>query len=137
MLIDASRFPLVWMQIATPSKNPGDSPFAEFEALLARKEPFVLLNDEGLHQGSHEHSPDEMKQTSLWMKRHKSDLRTFVKASIHIEPSTPKRLAARAFAIVYEKFWGYPMLMTATKKEALALAQKLLAKEINSEFRAG
>lgn len=129
MLIDASLFPLVWMQIASPSQNPDDSPFAEFEALLARKEPFVLLNDEGLTQGDHEHSPAEMKQTSLWMKRHKSDLRAFVKASIHIEPSTTKRLAAKAFAIVYEKFWGYPMFMTATKEEALALAQKLLAGE--------
>ncbi|MDR6575951.1 hypothetical protein [Pseudomonas extremaustralis] len=129
MLIDATQFPLVWMQIATPSKNPEGSPFAEFEALLARKEVFVLLDDEGLDKGNHEHSPEEMKQTSLWMKNHKSDLRAFVKASIHIEPSTAKRLASKAFAVVYEKFWGYPMLMTATKEEALTLARKLLAGE--------
>ncbi|PMX27496.1 MULTISPECIES: hypothetical protein [unclassified Pseudomonas] len=129
MLIDATQFPLVWMQISTPSKNPEDSPFAEFEALLARKEVFVLLNDESLDSGEHEHSPEEMKQTSLWMKRHKSDLRAFVKASIHIEPNTAKRLASKAFAVMYEKFWGYPMLMTVTKEEALALAQKLLAGE--------
>ena len=129
MVIDATQFPLVWMQIAAPNKNPDGSPFAEFDALLARKEPFVLLNDEGLDAGDHEHSPGEMKQASLWMKRNKSDLRAFVKASIHIEPRTAKRLASKAFAVVYEKFWGYPMLMTATKDEALALAQKLLAGE--------
>ena len=129
MFIDATRFPLVWIQIATASRNPEDSPFAEFEALLARKKSFVLLNDEGLGRGNHEHSPDEMKQTSLWMKRHKRELRAFVKASIHIEPSTTKRLAANAFAVIYAKFWGYPMLMTATKEEALALAHKLLSDE--------
>lgn len=129
MLIDATRFPLVWVQIAATRENPAASPFAEFEALLARKEAFVLLNDEGLDAGEHEHAPQEMKQTSLWMKRHKSELRAFVKASIHIEPSVAKRLAAKAFAVVYEKFWGYPLLMTATREEALALAQKLLAGE--------
>jgi len=129
VLIDATEFPLVWMQIAAPSNKPEDSPFAEFEALLARKEVFVLLNDEGLDTGDHEHSPEEMKQTSLWMKRHKSDLRIFVKASIHIEPSTAKRLASKAFTVVYEKFWGYPMLIAATKEEALVMAQNLLAGE--------
>jgi hypothetical protein len=127
MLIDAARFPLVWMQIAAPGGNPTTEPFAEFEALLARREVFVLFNDEGLDKGEHEHSPEEMKQTSLWMKRHKSELRDFVKAAIYIEPSATKRLVTKAFTLVYEKFWGYPMLMVATKDEALALAQKLLA----------
>ncbi|TDA43288.1 hypothetical protein [Burkholderia pyrrocinia] len=129
MLIDASKFPLVWMRLNAPGTDPTVSPFAEFEGLLARKEVFVLLNDEGLDKGEHEHSPEERKQTSLWMKRHKSELRTFVKAGIYIEPNTAKRLATKAFALVYEKFWGYPMLTVATKDEALALAQRLLLGE--------
>ncbi|SKC74305.1 hypothetical protein [Paraburkholderia hospita] len=129
MLIDAAQFPLVWMRINAPSNNAEASPFSEFEALLAREEVFVLLNDEELDKGEHEHSPEEMKQTSLWMKRHKSELRAFVKAAIYIEPSTAKRLATKAFAVVYEKFWGYPMLMVASNDEALALAKKLLPGE--------
>ena len=129
MLIDATRFPFVWMRMNAPSDNPDASPFSEFEALLARKESFVLFNDEGLDRGEHEHSPEEMKQASLWMKRHKSELRAFVKAGIYIEPNAAKRLATKAFALVYEKFWGYPMLMVATKDEALALARKLLPGE--------
>ncbi|WP_347554401.1 hypothetical protein [Robbsia sp. KACC 23696] len=127
MLIDAARFPLVWMRMNAPSNNPDASPFSEFEALLARKEPFVLFNDEGLDTGEHAHSPEEMKQTSLWMKRHKGELRTFVKAMVCIESSAAKRLAAKAFAVVYEKFWGYPILMAANKEDALTLAQELLS----------
>lgn len=127
MLIDAARFPLVWMRINASSNNLDAPPFFEFEALLARKEVFVLFNDEGLDEGGREHSPEEMRQTSLWMKRHKSELRAFVKAMICIESSAAKRLAAKAFAVVYEKFWGYPMLMVATKDDALALAQELLS----------
>lgn len=126
MLIDATQFPLVWTRINAPGNTSGASPFSEFEALLARQEAFVLLNDEGLDEGEHEHPQEEMKQTSLWMKRHKSELRAFVKAMICIESNTAKRLAAKAFAVVYEKFWGYPMLMVATREDALALAQQLL-----------
>lgn len=132
MLIDASQFPMVWMRLNAPGADPTVSPFAEFEGLLARKEVFVLLNDEGLdkgEQGEHEHPQEEMKQTSLWMKRHKSELRAFVKAGIYIEPNTAKRLATKAFALMYEKFWGFPMLTVATRDEALALARKLLPGE--------
>lgn len=129
MHIDAIQFPLVWIQIATPSKNPEDPPFAEFKALLARNEVFVLLNDEDLDEGEHEHWSEEIEQTSLWMKRHMSDLRAFVKASIHVEPSTAKRLPSKALAIAYEKFWGYPILIAATKEEALAMAHNLLTGE--------
>ncbi len=135
MLIDASQFPLVWMRLNAPGTDLETSPFAEFEALLARKKVFVVLNDEGLDKGEHEHSPEEKKQASLWMKRHKSELKAFIKAAIHIEPNTAKRLATKAFALVYEKFWGYPMLMVATKDEALALAQTLLPSE-EAETRA-
>ncbi|SBS32997.1 hypothetical protein MSP8887_01838 [Marinomonas spartinae] len=131
MLLDVSQFPLVWIRLNAQCADPEASLFDEFEALLARKSVFVLLNDEGLNEdeGDHEHSPEEMKQMSLWMKRHRSELRSFVKAAIYIEPNTAKRLATKAFALVYEKFWGYPMFMVATKNEALDLAQTLLLSE--------
>ncbi|WP_223441619.1 hypothetical protein [Pseudomonas sp. BF-R-19] len=125
MRIDATQFPFVWLQKTTLGDSQEKS-LAKFEALIARNEPFVLLSNEGLDKEQPEHSPDEMKQMALWMKRHKSELKRYVKASIHIESSLTKRLAGKAFAVVYEKFWGYPMLMTATEDEALALAQKLL-----------
>jgi hypothetical protein len=129
MLIDATQFPLVWMRFSKRGSDPNASPFAEFEVLLARKEMFVLINDEGLDKGEREHSKGEAKQITLWMKRNKTDLRTFIKAGIYIEQNAAKRLAAKVFASVYEKFWGYPMLIVATKDEALTLARTLLSDE--------
>lgn len=129
MRIDDARFPFVWMQMASPGKDPDASPFKAFEALLARKEAFVLLNDEGFAHGKHEHSSDEMKQTTRWMKAHKNELRLFVKASIVIEPNNVKRAAAKPFAVVFEKFWGYPLILTSSKEDALVIAQKLLSVE--------
>lgn len=125
MRIEANQFPLVWLRKTTQGYSQEHS-LAQFEALLARHEPFVLLSNEGLDKEQTEHSSDEMKQMALWMKRHKSELKRYVKASIHIESSLTKRLAGKAFSVVYEKFWGYPMLMTATEDEALVLAEKLL-----------
>jgi hypothetical protein len=125
MRIEANQFPLVWLHKTTQGYSQQDS-LVQFEALLARHEPFVLLSNEGLDKEQTEQSPGEMKEISLWMKRHKSELKRYVKASIHIESSPTKRLAGKAFALVYEKFWGYPMLMAATEDEALVLAAKLL-----------
>ena len=126
MRIDDAHFPFVLINMTAPVKDPVASPFSEFEALLARKTPFVLLNDEGFIENKHEHSADEMKLTTRWMKAHKNELRTFVKASIMIEPNIVKRTAARPFAVIYEKFWGYPLLMVPSKEEALATAKTLL-----------
>ncbi|MEN5095469.1 hypothetical protein [Stenotrophomonas sp. TWI1409] len=126
MQLDALDFPIVWMRFKAPSNSPGLSPFEEFEQLLARKQPFVLINDEGLDRSNHEESPEERKQVSLWMKRNKAELRSYVKAAIYIEPSTAKRVATKAFAAIYEKFWGYPMMMAITMDEAVRLANDLL-----------
>ncbi|MEN1831698.1 hypothetical protein AAIM60_02355 [Pseudomonas lijiangensis] len=125
MRIDATQFPFVWLQKNTLGDTQEKS-LAEFENLLARNEAFVLLSNEGLDKEQPEHTPDEKKQMALWMKRHKTLLKKYVKASIQIESSFAKRIAGKTFAIVYEKFWGYPMIMTATENEALTLAKKLL-----------
>lgn len=61
------------------------------------------------------------------MKKHKTEIRSFVKGMIQIEPSVNKREAARAFATVYAKFWGYPLLMVASHEQALELADEMLA----------
>ena len=129
MLIDSTQFPLVWIQFSKSPSTPNAPLFAEFEALLARREVFVLINGEGLDKDEKEHSKEETKQTTLWMKRNKAELRAFIKAGIYIEPNAAKRLAAKAFAVVFEKFWGYPMRIVATKDEAVALAQSLLAQQ--------
>ncbi|KQQ56726.1 hypothetical protein ASF66_20860 [Pseudomonas sp. Leaf129] len=128
MRIDATQFPFVWLQKNTLGDTQEKS-LAEFEDLLARDEAFVLLSHEGLGKEQPAHTPDEKKQMALWMKRHKTLLKKYVKASIQIESNFTKRIAGKTFAIVYEKFWGYPMIMTATENEALTLAKKLLDPE--------
>lgn len=127
MFINADQFPVVRLQFkATPVDGSNSSPFAHFDALLERNQPFVFINDEGLGNERHEQSKEEMQAIVQWRKVNRVALRTLVKASIYIEPDTANRIAAEDFALTYEKFWGYRMLMVDDEQEALVLAHKIL-----------
>ncbi|KFE51735.1 hypothetical protein [Pseudomonas syringae] len=128
MLINSSDFPFVWMNLAQEPGHDHEKDFAELEANLQRGEPFVLLTDTA-PSDDHEHSPGEKKRTALWMKKHKVELRKRVLAMIMIEPNSAKRLGFKAFAVVFAKFWGYPLLLAASREQAMETARELLAKD--------
>ncbi|MDH4573040.1 hypothetical protein [Salinicola acroporae] len=125
MSMDSSAFPLVWMRFTQEPGHDHHKDFAEFEANLKRGEPFVLLSD-SVPAEDHEHSPEEKKRTALWMKKHKAELRRLVLAMILIEPSSAKRLGFKPFAAVFPKFWGYPLLLAASREQAMEMARELL-----------
>lgn len=127
MSINSSNFPLVWMNLAQEAGHDHQQDFDEFDANLQRGEPFVLLTDT-VPAEDHEHSPEEKKRTALWMKKHKVALRKLVLAMILIEPNVAKRLGFKAFAVVFAKFWGYPLFLAASREQALEMAGELLAK---------
>lgn len=129
--MNSSDFPLVWMNLTQEPGHDHEKDFAEFEANLQRGEPFVLLTDTAPAE-DHEHSPEDKKRTALWMKKHKDALRRLVLAMILVEPSSAKRLGFKAFAVVFAKFWGYPLLLAASREEAIAMARELLPKEAKS-----
>ena len=128
MSINSSNFPLVWMNLAQEPGHDHQKDFDEFDANLQRGEPFVLLTDTAPAQ-DHEHSPEEKKRTALWMKKQKVALRKLVLAMILIEPNAAKRLGFKAFAVVFAKFWGYPLLLAASREQAMEIAGELLAKD--------
>ena len=126
MPLDSTDFPLVWMNYDQAPDHAHDADFEAFEATLKRGTPFVLLTDSAPTE-DHEHSHEEKKRTSLWMKKHKADLRTLVLAMIVIEPSAAKRLAFKPFGAAFAKFWGYPMRLASSREEAMDIAGKLLS----------
>jgi len=128
MSVNSSDFPFVWMNLTQEPGHDHQKDFAEFEANLQRGEPFVLLTDTA-PADDHEHSPEEKKRTALWMKKHKIELRKWVLAMILVEPNSAKRLGFRAFAVVFAKFWGYPLLLAASRQQAMEMARELLAKD--------
>ncbi|OFA03439.1 hypothetical protein [Duganella phyllosphaerae] len=128
MSINSSNFPLVWMNFTQEPGHDHQKDFDEFEANLQRGEPFVILTDT-VPAEDHEHSPEEKKRSALWMKKHKVQLRKLVLATIMIEPNAAKRLGFKAFAVVFAKFWGYPLVLADSREQAMEMAGDLLAKD--------
>lgn len=126
MSMNSSSFPLVWMNLSPEAGHDQQKDFDEFEANLQRGEPFVILTDTAPAE-DHEHTPEEKKRTALWMKKHKAELRRLVLAMILVESNSAKRLGFKAFAVVFAKFWGYPLLLAASREQAIEMARELLA----------
>lgn len=126
MQLDFSTFPLVWMRRDSAASDPDDALFAQFEALLARRQAFVILSEEGLDEDGHDHPQEERKRAALWMKQNKAAIRAYIQGMVLVEPSAAKRLAGKAFAIMFGKFWGYPLHFGTSRDDALDIAQHLL-----------
>lgn len=135
MLLEKTEFPIVRMYYNRADPRGDEASFQEFDNLLSRQKPFVLIGIGAVDD--HEHSMEERKQVSLWMKRNREALHTYVGAMVYIEPNPARRFVARASATVFEKFWGYPMLVAASENEALAIAGRLLNGEEASTIEVG
>lgn len=126
MSMNSSDFPLVWMDLTQQAGQDTQKDFDEFEANLKRGERFVILSDSTPAE-DHEHTPEEKKRVSLWMKKHKTELRKLVLAMILVEPNQAKRMGYKAFSVMFAKFWGYPMLTAASREQAVDMARELLS----------
>jgi hypothetical protein len=131
MPLDSTHFPLVWMSYDESHDHDHEEDLEALEANLKRAAPFVLLTNSAPAE-DHEHSQEEKKRTALWMKKHKSQLRTLVLAMIVIEPNAAKRLAFKTFGVAFSKFWGFPMRIVSSREEAIDVAGKLLSGQVGS-----
>ncbi|CUW02724.1 Uncharacterised protein [Serratia grimesii] len=126
MSLDSAIFPLVWMRQPT-AEQPHDTAaeFAEFSRLLQREQPFVLLCDRRMDDDG-KHDRDERTQIALWKRDHREALARWVKGMVLIEPDDVRRQAAEAFVDFASRFWGYPVQVVASERQAHELAQRLL-----------
>ncbi|MBX8812772.1 hypothetical protein KHQ08_14415 [Pseudochrobactrum algeriensis] len=126
MQIDIQDFPLVRMDYSGAGKQSIEETLQIFEQCLQRKQAFVFLAGGADFDKDPNESVADRRAVSLWMKQHKAELRDYVKAMYYVEPSSVKRLAAKAFAVIYGKFWGHPMIVTESRDEAVRQAYELL-----------
>lgn len=131
MRLDSSTFPVVKILFDAPDDGGPEDALLTFEHLLAREQPFLLLHEKAVDENNHEHTHEERKRASIWMKKNKAALRAYVKGMIQVEPSAAKRLALKPFAVTFGKAWGYPLLVVESKDRAWALAQDVLDAEVS------
>lgn len=126
MQIDIQDFPLVRMDYSGAGQQGIQETLQIFEQCLQRKQAFVFLAGGADFDKDPNENVADRRAVSLWMKQHKAELRDYVKAMYYVEPSAVKRLAAKAFAVIYGKFWGHPMIVTESRDEAVRQAYELL-----------
>nr|WP_315421558.1 hypothetical protein [uncultured Pseudomonas sp.] len=131
MRLDSTTFPVVKIVFDALNEGGPEDAFLAFERLLAREQAFMLLHEKSADENNHEHSHEERKQASIWMKKNKQALRTFVKGMIQVEPSAAQRLALKPFAVMFGKAWGYPLLVVESKDQAWALARDVLDEQVS------
>ncbi|MBN3789427.1 ATP--cob(I)alamin adenosyltransferase [Burkholderia sp. Ac-20353] len=128
MQIVTTEFPFVWMHYTRSRQSDPMAMLAELDALLARRERFVILTDDVPAAGNRESEDHEVrKQLTLWSKANRARSREWIPAMIAIEPDVQLRAAIAAFADTFEKVWGYPLNVAENRDDALAQARQLLA----------
>ncbi|CDN62475.1 putative ATPase involved in replication control,Cdc46/Mcm family [Burkholderia cenocepacia H111] len=128
MQIVTTEFPFVWLRYSGSTHTDPARLLAELDALLARRERFVLLTDDAPSGDDRADNDHEMrKQLAKWSKANRALSREWIPGMIAIEPNAARRVALNAFSGAFEKVWGYPRNAAASRDDALALAQRLLA----------
>lgn len=125
MSIDDTRAPLIFLRA---EREVDSSVEAEFEALLAKEQPFVMI----IHAFEHNHDgepPEERKQKALFFKRIRDRLRKLCLAMIVIEDGQSLSAAARLAAQTASKGFGFSVQFAATKAQAVERGQELLARK--------
>jgi hypothetical protein len=134
MLVDDTQFPIVRMHYNRADDRGDEVSFQIFEDLLERQQLFVLI---GLGaEAEKAQSNEERKRLTLWMKRNRQALHIYVRAMVYVEPNPAKRFLAHTSAPIFQKFWGYPILVAASEAEAEGVAARLLAGEQPAQIEA-
>ncbi len=124
MLLDTTRFPLVFLRADGPEQD-AEVGMASLGALLDRGERFVLLTDHLPHD-RHDESHEDRKQRTLFFKRNKERLRHFCAGMIIITGGrtipAPVRLAAKSMG----KAIALPFDFVPSESDAVSAAALLL-----------
>lgn len=125
-LFDVSAWPVVFARFPELDESDRVSRVLNsLQAVVDQKQRFVIVWSMARHDHDDEPHEDE-KQSMVWLKRHKSDLRTFCAGYVYItqDPALKKLLEGR-FPVV-EKFLSFPKKVAPDRREALALATAML-----------
>ncbi|AKC10626.1 hypothetical protein At15955_50240 (plasmid) [Agrobacterium tumefaciens] len=129
MRFDTSTFPIVWLHAVDNLPDDEISDFAKFERLLDRRQSLVFITNHTFC--SCDSSDANLTRRKIeWLRRHRPQLQSQVKALIQIEPDARKRRDPFGFARLFFSFWGYPLLIVEDEIDAVGLALELLTGEL-------
>lgn len=124
---DLSRWPVARYRMPERVLDAeAETRIAEFDALIARGERFVLV----LHGPEMpKHSPGFMKAYRAWFNANKEAQKRFCAGAVRVEPDAKRRksLTVKALSVMNKLFLPYPYTVVGSDAEAEAQAQAWLA----------
>jgi hypothetical protein len=130
MLLDDSRFPLVFLRAHEEPHSSFEEQLErnrQFESLLDRETPFVLIADHPEHDHDDETS-EQRKAKALFFKRMKDRMSKYCLGLIVIEGHAPANTATRLAAAAASKALGFSVQFAADVESAAAKGTVLLEK---------
>lgn len=122
MLIDASQAPYVYLREEVESSISIEE---QFEQLLSRGQPFVLITNHKDHDHSNDTS-EERKEKALFFKRIKERMGKLCRGMIIMEGDTPSPAPMRLVATTASKAFGFSVLFVSSDDEAIEKGKELL-----------
>lgn len=123
-LFDLSAFPLVRLPMPEPGiEGYGERWAAEFDAILARGERFVLLSVGPMPESE---AHDDRRARTLWLKRRRGDLGRLCLAHLHVERDPDRRAMMEERAAKMAGVFPYALGMFGSEDSALDRAWTLL-----------
>lgn len=134
---DLSRWPVARYRMpAHVPDSEAESRIAEFEALLARNERFVLVfHGPEMPKGSSRF----MKAYRAWFNANKEAQKRLCAGAVRVEPDPGRRqsLTVKALSMINKLFLPYPYTIVGSEAEAQAQAMTWLAKTQPTKPRLG
>lgn len=123
-VLDESRFPIVTLDTDRMLAKDVEAMIGDFEALLDRQRPFVLLTI-GQARGS-DRSHDDQKKWIVWLKENRQRMAQYCRAMLKVWSDGTDRDAEQKQAAAIQAMLGVPAQVLGSVDEAVAVATRLL-----------
>lgn len=126
MQIDTSEFPIVKMDYSVPYQTDFREILASLDELFTRQTPFVLIGRGERSEKGEAQSKQDRHEAGLWAKARREEISQWIMMHYYVESDPVKVLEMEEFSVIFEKFWGYPLVVVPSVEEGYQRAHALL-----------
>lgn len=126
MQINITEFPIVKIDYNAAYLTDFQGILTTLSQLLAKNEPFVIIGEGAPSDDDGEQSRADRREAGLWAKNNLEAIQRLIKIQYQVQPDEEKALEMEAFAGIFEKFWGYPLVVVNSVEEAYLRSKTIL-----------
>ncbi len=118
MQIDTTEFPIVKMDYGAPYQTDFREVLSCLDTLFERKIPFVIIGAGARSEEDETQSREDRHEAGLWAKARKKQIAASIMVHYYVESDPVKVAEMEEFSVIFEKFWGYPLVVVSSMVEA-------------------